>query len=108
MGFWVVFQKDCPKEKKKTSLDVVSCCSSVTIVVGSQKSAGLLVTVLGCAVAPSSALAAALTLWSAVSSLQWKTNSCWGFFSLFFSWSDHALACLVLLHCLLNNSDISV
>ena len=56
-----------------------------------------------------SAMAAVLILQSAVSSLQRKTNSCWvPPPPSFFSWSHHALACLVLLHCLLNNSDISV
>lgn len=57
-----------------------------------------------------SAMAAVLILQSAVSSFQQETNSCWFFFffSLFFSWSDYALACWALLHCLLNNSDISV
>lgn len=47
-----------------------------------------------CSLALLSAMAAVLILQSAVPAL------------LFFSWSDHA--CLVLLHCLLNNSDMSV
>lgn len=49
LGFWVVFKNTVQKKK---CLDVVSHCSSVSVVDGSRKAAALLITILGHAVAP--------------------------------------------------------
>lgn len=52
MGFYVVFQKDCPKGEKESLWTLSHIASTVSVVVGSQKAAALLFSVLGRAVAP--------------------------------------------------------
>lgn len=77
----LVSVSDKINQKKKRSLHVVLCGSSANIVAGSQKTSRA---ACHCPQPRShtllSAMAAVLILQSAVSSLQQKTNSCWGFF----------------------------